>query len=60
MQRQVEPTLRFVFHPHGRGSKKKNKLVLREYIYMRRIFYFFLSTDGKASISGYIHDFVGL
>lgn len=44
--------------PQSAGSK--SKIVLCEYIYKKRILYSFLSTDGKASISDCIHDFVGL
>lgn len=41
------------------SSQEQSRIILCEYIYLKRILYFFLSTDGKASISACIHDFVG-
>lgn len=42
------------------SSQERSRIILCEYIYMKRILNFFLSMDRKASISAYIHDFARL
>lgn len=43
----------------SRGRQEHNEIVLCDYVYMKRILYFFFSTDGKALISDHIPNFVG-